>query len=202
MFREYGKLSGGSLPDSLDFPAVMQAVGKSIGKKLALQTLHEKFAAEKRKLSEEQIRKLDKLMDKFMDWQLNPAKRPNEEEMRKTEDEMRKIVDWKRLGEGRLSEAEVRKLAQAEAKKAAEAGAQETVKVQMPLQRGIMFAMMPAEADAHYAGKGVSLGAAATPIFWYRPKDAQKFRVIYADLSVRDADSAPNQIGSIPVRGN
>ena len=48
---------------------------------------------------------------------------------------------------------------------------------------------------AHYAGKGVSLGAADTPIFWYRPKDAKTYRVIYADLSVRDADTPP----SVPV---
>ena len=48
---------------------------------------------------------------------------------------------------------------------------------------------------AHYAGKGVSLGAADKPIFWYRPKDGKKYRVIYADLSVRDADTPP----SVPV---
>ena len=55
--------------------------------------------------------------------------------------------------------------------------------------------LLPKEADAHYAGKGVSLGAADTPIFWYRPKDAKKYRVIYADLSVREADTPP----SVPV---
>ena len=51
---------------------------------------------------------------------------------------------------------------------------------------------LPPKADAHYAGKGVSLGAADTPIFWYRPKDAKKYRVIYADLSVREADTPPS----------
>ena len=60
--------------------------------------------------------------------------------------------------------------------------------------KGISFAFeqLPREADAHYAGKGVSLGAADKPIFWYRPKDSKKYRVIYADLSVREADTAPN----------
>jgi outer membrane lipoprotein-sorting protein len=59
--------------------------------------------------------------------------------------------------------------------------------------RGFGFMVeLPPEADAHYAGKGVSLGKADTPIFWYRPKDAKKYRVIYADLSVRDADTPPN----------
>ena len=58
-----------------------------------------------------------------------------------------------------------------------------------------MSILLPKEADSHYAGKGVSLGAADTPIFWYRPKDSKKYRVIYADLSVRDADTPP----SVPV---
>jgi hypothetical protein len=50
---------------------------------------------------------------------------------------------------------------------------------------------LPPGADAHYAGQGVSLDAADKPIFWYRPQDAQKYRVIYADLSVREADTSP-----------
>jgi outer membrane lipoprotein-sorting protein len=37
-----------------------------------------------------------------------------------------------------------------------------------------------------YAGKGVKLGDAQTPIFWYVPKDSKQGRVIYGDLSVRD----------------
>ena len=70
------------------------------------------------------------------------------------------------------------------------------MKFQMKFQPGLKFAAsLPPEADAHYAGKGVSLGAADKPIFWYRPKDAKKYRVIYADLSVRDADTPP----SVPV---
>ena len=64
--------------------------------------------------------------------------------------------------------------------------------VSMMIDRGMGFVVeLPREADAHYAGKGVSLGAPGTPIFWYRPKDAKKYRVIYADLSVREADTYP-----------
>jgi outer membrane lipoprotein-sorting protein len=40
--------------------------------------------------------------------------------------------------------------------------------------------------DWHYAGKGVKLGDANTPIFWYRPKDSKTYRVIYGDLTVKD----------------
>ncbi len=61
------------------------------------------------------------------------------------------------------------------------------------LQQGLIFtALLPKEADAHYAGNGVLLGAAGRPIFWYRPKDAKAYRVVYADLSVRDAETPPN----------
>jgi hypothetical protein len=70
---------------------------------------------------------------------------------------------------------------------------QEYLAISLKFHSGAMYVnSLPPEADVHYAGKGVSLGAADKPIFWYRPKDAKKYRVIYADLSVRDADKAPN----------
>jgi hypothetical protein len=72
----------------------------------------------------------------------------------------------------------------------------------MMFQPGSTFmASLSPEADAHYAGKGVSLGAADKPIFWYRPRDSKKYRVIYADLSVRDADAPPNVPNALPVPG-
>ncbi|MBN2294136.1 MAG: hypothetical protein JXM70_17045 [Pirellulales bacterium] len=55
---------------------------------------------------------------------------------------------------------------------------------------------LPPQADAHYAGKGVSFGTADTPIFWYRPKNAKKFRVIYADLSVKEL--IPAEVKTLP----
>jgi outer membrane lipoprotein-sorting protein len=77
---------------------------------------------------------------------------------------------------------------------------QKMAEAQKKLQRGLMFAVvLPPDADAHYAGKGVSLGAADTPIFWYRPKDANKYRVIYADLSVREAETPPSVPDAQPV---
>jgi hypothetical protein len=72
--------------------------------------------------------------------------------------------------------------------------------VSMMIDRGMGFvADLPRGADAHYAGRGVSLGAPGTPIFWYRPKDAKKHRVIYADLSVREADTPPKVSKAQPV---
>ncbi len=68
------------------------------------------------------------------------------------------------------------------------------------LSRGAVFvAQLPADADAHYAGKGVARDAADTPIFWYRPKDKTAYRVIYADLSVVEADAAPDVKGAEPL---
>jgi prepilin-type processing-associated H-X9-DG protein len=46
-------------------------------------------------------------------------------------------------------------------------------------------------ANARYAGKGVSIGSAKRPIFWYRPADSETYRVVYSDLSVRDAQAPP-----------
>jgi outer membrane lipoprotein-sorting protein len=67
--------------------------------------------------------------------------------------------------------------------------------------RGFTFAAsLPPEADAHYAGKGVSLGAADAPIFWYRPKDAKKYRVLYADLSIHEMDAPPKVSNAQPAK--
>jgi len=53
--------------------------------------------------------------------------------------------------------------------------------------RGIMFvAQLPADSNWRYAGENVSYGDANTPIFWYRPKGSQTYRVIYGDLNVKD----------------
>ncbi|HSW00765.1 MAG TPA: hypothetical protein VLI39_11375 [Sedimentisphaerales bacterium] len=48
------------------------------------------------------------------------------------------------------------------------------------------------EGKWYYRGKGVQLGAAETPIFWYRPKDSATYRVIYGDLHVEDV--APDRL--------
>ncbi len=78
---------------------------------------------------------------------------------------------------------------------------QEQLNGLLKFTRGISFAFeqLPREADAHYAGKGVKVGAANTPIFWYRPRGAKKYRIIYADLSVREADKAPSIPNAQPV---
>ncbi|MHB8957030.1 MAG: hypothetical protein ACYC4U_29045 [Pirellulaceae bacterium] len=72
------------------------------------------------------------------------------------------------------------------------------MKAQMPFiqkltqkhMQGITFYnMLSSQNDSHYAGKDVKLGTPDRPIFWYKPTGADKYRVIYADLSVKDMAS-------------
>lgn len=69
-----------------------------------------------------------------------------------------------------------------------------TQKLVQEHQQGMMFYnMLTAQNDSHYAGKDVKLGTLDRPIFWYKPTGAEKFRVIYADLTVKEvpSDEAP-----------
>jgi outer membrane lipoprotein-sorting protein len=76
-------------------------------------------------------------------------------------------------------------------------GMQERMLKQMPImqkrQRGLTFYQtLTAENDPHYAGGDVKLGTPDRPILWYKPTGAQKYRVIYADLSVKEL--APDDV--------
>lgn len=202
-FRIYCELCGGVFPDSLDTQPMMMKVGMRIGmmvaSKSAMQTVREKLASGKQKLSEEQIRKVEEAMDKILEWQLDSAKKPNEEELRKTVG-LKEAMEALAGGKGKLSEEEIHKNAQAAAAKNSEAGMKEFMKVQTPLQRGLIFVFtLPANADAHYAGKGVTTGTLDRPIFWYKPTGAKTYRVIFADLSVRDAEMPPKVAGAQAV---
>lgn len=57
------------------------------------------------------------------------------------------------------------------------------------------------EGKWYYRGKGVELGNATTPIFWYRPKDSPTYRVVYGDLHVEDvpADKLPEPLDTDDV---
>jgi outer membrane lipoprotein-sorting protein len=65
---------------------------------------------------------------------------------------------------------------------------------------GFLFALeLPAAADAHYAGKGVERGTADRPIFWYKPEGKAMYRVIFADLTVKDVDQAPDVADAVRI---
>jgi outer membrane lipoprotein-sorting protein len=51
----------------------------------------------------------------------------------------------------------------------------------------LFVAKLPREESKwRYAGNGVKINTPDTPIFWYRPVGSQMYRVIYADLTVRE----------------
>jgi outer membrane lipoprotein-sorting protein len=86
----------------------------------------------------------------------------------------------------------------------AKATGEETNKEQMTeafkIGKGMNFAVtQPAEADAHYAGKGVKRQGAKAPIFWYKPAGSRNYRVIFNDLSTGVADAPPEVPGAVPV---
>jgi outer membrane lipoprotein-sorting protein len=69
-----------------------------------------------------------------------------------------------------------------------EGGEQQRDKDATLMYRGMMFvAQLPAESNWRYAGEKVKYGEAETPVFWYQPKGSETYRIIYGDLSVRDA---------------
>jgi hypothetical protein len=60
----------------------------------------------------------------------------------------------------------------------------------MKLAKHLLFIrFFKGEGEWHYAGKGVKLGDAGTAIFWYQPKGAETYRVIYGDLHVEDVSA-------------
>ena len=74
---------------------------------------------------------------------------------------------------------------------------QELMKQSIAIGRGFQFVVtLPETADACYAGKGVKRDTKDRPIFWYRSEETKKYRVLYADLSFRDAESAPQVEGA------
>ena len=61
------------------------------------------------------------------------------------------------------------------------------------MQQYLLFTrFFKGEGKWYYRGKGVKLGVADKPIFWYRPRDSETYRVIYGDLHV--ADVAPENL--------
>jgi hypothetical protein len=74
---------------------------------------------------------------------------------------------------------------------------QEQMDTRLKVQRVLIFVMQLSgeKVDWCYAGKGVRLGDAGTPVFWYLPKGAASYRMVCGDLTV--ADVAPNALPDI-----
>jgi hypothetical protein len=64
---------------------------------------------------------------------------------------------------------------------------EEQVALGQTIQNYLLFTrFFQGEGEWTYQGQGVMLGQAETPIFWYRPKDSETYRVIYGDLHAED----------------
>lgn len=73
---------------------------------------------------------------------------------------------------------------------------QEVIKI----ARGFQFVLMlPKEADAHYARAGAKYGDAERAVLWYKPTGSDKYRVIFADLTVREANEMPTVADAIKL---
>jgi outer membrane lipoprotein-sorting protein len=190
MFREYSNLCDGAFPDSLDQQTTSTIVYKKANIQIQIQSMWEQFAPGKGKPNEEQRHKLEELLLKLTEGNLN------EEQIKKIGEQfgeqMQEFIETQAQRPPEVGEAQPQE--------SKEFGQAQFSELQQRVQRGLNFVNgLPANADAHYVGKGVSFGAADTPIFWYRPKDSKKYRVIYADLSVRDSNTPPNVTRGQPV---
>lgn len=177
LLREYSKWMNNAFPKALEMNRLLH----TLGARIRIDTM-----------SPVNDRPSDELLQKITDG---------------TEEEIEKIIQaefWKnenraqaerlrRMGNARPDRVQEKvDVANDARRKATEAFDAKWTRVCAIITRGLGFvAELPREADAHYAGKGISLGAPRTPIFWYRPKDAKKYRVISADLSVREANTPP-----------
>ncbi len=67
---------------------------------------------------------------------------------------------------------------------------EEEIELGMKLNRHLLFIrFFKGQGEWHYAGGGVKLDDAQTPIFWYQPEGSETYRVIYGDLSVKDVSA-------------
>jgi len=59
------------------------------------------------------------------------------------------------------------------------------------LYRGLSFVGQLPQNEWAYIGQNIPFGDPKTPIFWYRLKNQEAYRIIYADLSVQEISSRP-----------
>ena len=67
-----------------------------------------------------------------------------------------------------------------------ESGLSEEEEIRMGESLARMFMFLAQHPGARYVGAGVKFGDAAAPVFWYKPKDSETYRVIYGDLSIKE----------------
>jgi len=185
LLRDYSKWMNNAFPEALE----MNRLLRTLGARIRIETM-----------SPGNERPSDELLKKITDGTEEEIGKVIQAEMeKKTQAESLRLMRNAKPDKAR-EKGDMAKNAKDATQKAMEAFTAKWTGVYMIIERGLGFVVeLPREADAHYAGKGVSLGAPGTPIFWYRLKDAKQYQVIYADLSVREADTPPSVPDAQPV---
>ncbi len=75
---------------------------------------------------------------------------------------------------------------------------EEMVQYALKVVRGILFTQ-GLKGQWIYNGYGVKLGDAETAVFWYQPEGAERYRVIYGDLTVEEAAPADLPEPAVPT---
>jgi hypothetical protein len=185
LLREYSKWMNNAFPEALEMNRLLH----TLGARIRIETM-----------SPGNERPSDELLQKITDGTEEEIGKIIQAETEKTTQAERLRLMRNAKPDKAQEKGDVAKNAKDARQKAMKAFTEKWTGVYMIIKRGLGFVVeLPREADAHYAGKGVSLGAPGTPIFWYRPKDAKKYRVICADLSVREADTPPSVPDAQPV---
>ena len=79
-------------------------------------------------------------------------------------------------------------------------GTADQQQVAIKIARGFQFVLLlPREADAHYARTQAKFGDAERAVLWYKPTGSDKYRVIYADLTVREANEMPAVVDAVKL---
>lgn len=126
---------------------------------MMMQNFCAALAPAKGEPNEVQRRKLEELVLKVLEG------KPNEEQIAERMEQFIETHDLKEVGEAQTQATEG-------------FGQSQINEILRRTQRGLNFAnRLSPEADARFEGKGVSLGAADSPIVWYRPKDSKKYRI-------------------------
>jgi outer membrane lipoprotein-sorting protein len=96
--------------------------------------------------------------------------------------------------------AEVKKATLDQTRKLAQNDMKANMARQQKQMQGVAFyLMLKPENDPHYVGGGVKLGTPNRPILWYKPTGAENYRVVCADLSVKEMSA--DEVKKLPAAG-
>ena len=92
---------------------------------------------------------------------------------------------------GRLSSPAIREALKGHIRRDGTRPSEEEIKaMQLKAERALRYITILQQlnkvGELSYVGEGVALGDATTPVLWWKPKASETYRVVYADLSIRD----------------